>query len=139
MVKKKIAFLVLILIVKCSISQTGYPKLVLINSDTVCAVTIAQLDSINAEHINLMECRELKDSLDSQFKVCEDLVKDQKEIISSQDKEIKIQKDITGEKNKLLAIEEDRNKKLERKAKWLKLQRNILTVAVVALTGALLL
>lgn len=128
------------LLTKLSISQTGYPKLVLINSDTVCAVTIVQLDSINAEHINLLECRELKDSLDSQFKVCEDLVKDQKEIISSQEKEIKIQKDITGEKDKLIVIEEEKNKKLERKAKWLKLQRNILAVAVVvALTGALIL
>lgn len=39
--------------------QSGYPKKILLDKDTVIAITPTQLKTINIEHINYMECSEL--------------------------------------------------------------------------------
>lgn len=124
---------------KLSFCQQGYPKKLIIEGDTICGITMSQLDSINSIIVNLDECNELKDSIYSQVKVCGDLVNAQKEIISSQDKEIKIQKDIVIEKDKIINIDDTVKKRLERRVKWLKIQRAILTLLAVGLGGALIL
>lgn len=126
------------LLTKLSFCQTGYPKLAVIGSDTVCEITITQLDSINAIIVDLDECSEIKDSLCSEIRTFRQLDGVQKETILSQEKEIQIQKNIVTEKDKIISIDDSVNKKLTRRAKWLKFQRNILTLAVLVLGGALI-
>lgn len=61
--RKGILLVVCLLIAKLAICQDGYPKKVVINGDTVIAITIAQMTIINGLHISLEECREHRDSL----------------------------------------------------------------------------
>lgn len=51
-----LTFLLMSISVYC---QSGYPKKILLDKDTVIAITPAQLKTINIEHINYMECSEL--------------------------------------------------------------------------------
>lgn len=122
------------LITKSSFSQSVYPKLIVIEPDTLCAVTLAQLDSINATSVYLDECNELNDSLNSEIKTYGELVHAQKVVIAAQDKENQDLKNAIGEKDKIIKIDDDMNKRLNRKVKWIKLQRNVLSLAVVATT-----
>lgn len=51
-----LTFLLMSISVYC---QSGYPKKILLDKDTVIAITPTQLKTINIEHINYMECSEL--------------------------------------------------------------------------------
>lgn len=116
------------------ISQTNYPKKAIIGNDTVCITTIEQIKTINKVFADRTECNELKDSLHSQIKTYDELVKGQKSLIESKEKEIDIQKKIVEEKDTIITAEEEENKKNKRKIYWLKMQRNVLSVAILVST-----
>jgi len=46
-----------------SYSQTGYPRRIVYNGDTVIAITQKQMQSINLAHVSWRECIEVQDSL----------------------------------------------------------------------------
>lgn len=119
--------------INCSISQEGYPRKIVIDRDTVCAITFPQVDSVNKTFVDLDECNELKDSLYSQIDTYGKLVEGQKQVIISQEKEIDIQKNIVSEKDNIIASDEKLLKKQNRQVQWLKIQRAILSVAVLTL------
>lgn len=117
---------------KLVISQGGYPKKIVINKDTLCAITIPQVDSVNKAFVNLDECNELKDSLFAQISTYDALVNNQRATIKYQDKELDLKNKIIGEKdviiqsdaNKIKELKEEKNK-FENKIKWLKFQRTL--------------
>lgn len=133
MLKSAIMFLAFLAMINCSISQEGYPRKIVIDRDTVCAITFPQVDSVNKTFVDLDECNELKDSLYSQINTYGKLVEGQKQIIISQGKEIDIQKNIVIEKDNIIASDEKLLKKQNRQVQWLKIQRAILSVAVLTL------
>lgn len=119
---------------KFCISQEGYPRKIVIDRDTVCAITFPQVDSVNKTFVDLDECNELKDSLNSQINNYETLVEGQEKVIKSQDKEIAIQKNIVIEKDNIIASDEKLLKKQNRRIGWLKVQRTILAITTLALS-----
>lgn len=121
--------------IKLSFSQEGYPRKIIIDKDTVCAITIAQVDSVNKAFVNNDKCNEEKDSLNSQINNYETLVEGQDRVIASQGKEIEIQKNISAEKDTIIASDEKLLKKQNRQVKWLKLQRNVLAGVVALISG----
>lgn len=122
---------------KLVFSQEGYPRKVIIDKDTVCAISIPQVDSVNKAFIMNDKCKEEKDSLNSQINNYETLVEGQDRVIASQEKEIEIQKNISAEKDTIIASDEKLLKKQNRQVKWLKLQRNIFGAGAVLASGIL--
>lgn len=125
MLKYVMMFLIFLLTTRLSFSQEDYPKKVIIDKDTVCAITIPQLDSINTFIVDLDECRELKDSLNSELSTYAKLVSGQKDVIASQEKEINIQKGIVAEKDVIIDSDTKLLKKNNRQVQWLKIQRTV--------------
>lgn len=79
---------------KLSFCQTGYPKKIVIDNDTVICITTRQLTIINHNHIELMECRE-KDSLNtSLLDLCERTVQSKDSLNHILDSEISAQKEV---------------------------------------------
>lgn len=115
------------------ICQTVYPRKVVIDNDTATLISIEQTKTINKVFVDRDECNELKDSLNSQIKTYDALVKEQKNIITAQDERIEIQKKIVEEKDVIIASDEKLLKKQNRQVKWLKVQRMVLSVAVLTL------
>lgn len=126
--------------IKLSISQAGYPKKIVINKDTLCALTIPQVDSVNKAFVTRDECYELRDSLFSQIGTYDALVNNQRATIKYQDKEIDLknkiiaQKDtiIKSDENKIAELKGEKNK-FENKIKWLKFQRTIFPIAGIVI------
>ena len=119
--------------IKSSFSQDGYPKKIVIDKDTVCAVTIAQLDSINKEHIDKKECYELRDSLNSQIRNHIVYENDQRQIIINQDKELYAKNNIIQQKDVIIDSSDKLLKNQERKIKWLKFQRTFFPILGIAI------
>lgn len=120
---------------KLSISQTGYPKKVIIGKDTVCAVTVAQLDSINSTYVDLDECRELTDSLNSQIKNQDKRAVKQADALANAEHQV----DNLTYINEELTNTVDRNEKMiklkDNRIKWLKVQRVVLATVAVVVTA----
>lgn len=122
--------------IKLSISQAGYPRKIVISKDTLCAITIPQVDSVNKAFVNRDECYELRDSLFSQIGTYEALVGNQRATIEYQDKELDLKNKIIAQKdtiiqsdaNKIQELKDEKNK-FENKIKWLKFQRMLYPVA----------
>ena len=121
--------------IKLSISQQGYPRKIVIDKDTVCAITIPQLDSVNIAYVNSDQCRELNDSLNSELANYGDLVQQQKYIIASKDKELAIQKKISLTQDSIIVIDKLIIAGHDKKVNWLKTQRTILLGVCVAITS----
>lgn len=123
--------------IKSGISQDEYPRKIVIDKDTVCAITIPQLDSANKSFVEGDKCKEEKDSLNSQIKNYETLVEGQDTVIASQGKEIDIQKNISAEKDAIIASDEKLLNKQNRQVKWLKLQRTAFSAIAILASGIL--
>lgn len=120
--------------IKSGISQDEYPKKIVIGKDTLCVITIPQLDSANKSFVDGDKCNEEKDSLNSQIKNYEILTSGQEKVIQSQDKEIGIQKIITAEKDTIIQESDKIHKRMHRQIKWLRIQRNVFAGASAILT-----
>lgn len=55
---------------KLAICQTGYPKIVVFENDTVVALTRAQMKKINNVHLHYNECKETKALLEGTLDSC---------------------------------------------------------------------
>lgn len=55
---------------KLAICQTGYPKIVVFENDTVVALTRAQMKKINNLHLHYDECKETKALLEGTLDSC---------------------------------------------------------------------
>jgi len=138
--RKGILLVVCLLIAKLAICQDGYPKKVVINGDTVIAITIAQMTIINGIHISLEECREHRDSLLTTVdscrllsNLCDSTTTRLLSIISIQDTAI-------AEKTSIITAAESSNKKQQKEIKKLVTLNSILksTTGLLIITTLLL-
>lgn len=108
------------------ISQVVYPRLEVINKDTVCLILIPQLRAANVLFVKLDECNEIKDSLKSQINKYEVATKASDRLIKSQKEELEILNGITVIDDKIISDKKAELKKSKRHISWLKTQRNVL-------------
>lgn len=116
-------------------SQTGYPKKVTVNKDTVIALTPAQVKIINLKKFDLDVCNEINDSLISKIKSDSVLIVHQNLLCVSLREQISTQGKIIDNNN---AINSNLQKDLE-KAKKLynrqKIKTGVMGGISVVLTG----
>ena len=109
---------------RLSISQNVYPSKFLIGKDTVCIISISQVEKINNLYVDMDECKELNDSLNASIINYNLLASNQKALISVKNNQIAIQDSIIMEKDNIISndnkIVQEKNKVI----KLLKLQRN---------------
>lgn len=82
------------MITNLSFSQTGYPKKILIDNDTVVAITNNQLQVVNNLKVDYDECKEVVDTLKSQVSRDSILIMSQFEFIRKLSNEMDTQGDI---------------------------------------------
>lgn len=123
---------------KLVICQDGYPKKIVIGKDTLCALTIPQVDSVNKEHVKRKECNELKDSLLSQIETYDALVNNQRATLKYQDAELDTKNKIISAKDTIIKSDEnkiqelkDENNKFENKINRLKVERTVYQILAV--------
>ena len=119
---------------KLSISQTGYPKKIIIGKDTGCVITITQLDEINSTYIDLDECKELTDSLKSEINNQDKRAIKQTAALENATQQIDALKVINEERKSINENDKKMIKQKDRKIKWLTLQRNILVGVTAVVT-----
>lgn len=120
---------------KLAICQTGYPKIVVFENDTVVALTRAQMKKINNLHLHYDECKETKALLEGTLDSCKVIfaiydsmlinLKDQRNTLEEGAKESK--KVIT----EMVKMDEKKNRKIKK----LTTQNKLLKVGGVILLG----
>jgi hypothetical protein len=111
-------------------SQSEYPMLLKIDTETVCAFSLDQVDSLNVMFVNLDECLAVKDSLKKEIWQHETREARFASFINEQDKKIYLQMKITNELMKQNDTYSSLNEINKKKIKFLKFQRDGLLVAV---------
>lgn len=106
-------------------SQKTWPQIQLIDSDTVCVISIDQVKVINKTFSDKDECEEMNDSLFSQIISYVELIDKTRGLVASQDRRIEIQHTIIDKKDIIISNTEAENAKNKKKIKFLKLQRGI--------------
>jgi Na+/phosphate symporter len=124
-----------------SFSQTGYPKKIVHEGDTVIAITRDQMKKVNGVQLSLQECREINDSVmvvvdscGAAFNVFRAAEKELKERISIRDEAI-------AERNKVITEAKDLVKVQKKEIRRLRTHRTILGIssgALIAVTVYLL-
>jgi hypothetical protein len=100
-----------------AICQTGYPKIVVFENDTVVAITKVQMKKMNNLHLHYQECKETNTLLESTLDSCKAVfaiydtmlinLKDQRNILQEGAKESK--KVIS----QMVELDEKKNKKIQ--------------------------
>lgn len=124
---------------KLAICQNGYPKKVIINGDTVIAITVQQMQIMNHIHISLEECRVVDSITTGALDSCYVLTSLQNKIIEEYKDQVVIYQDAVLEKDAVIskAVITDRNQKKE--IKQLNRYNNILKGGtIIAITLAII-
>lgn len=139
MIKKGITLILFLLTSKLAICQTGYPKIVVFENDTVVAITKVQMKKMNNLHLHYEECKETNTLLESTLDSCKAVfaiydtmlinLKDQRIILQEGAKESK--KVIS----QMVELDEKKNKKIRNLTLQNKLLKagGILTLAAAAI------
>ena len=117
-------------------SQSGYPKLTLINGDTLILFTPLHVDKMNVTFLELDRTLEINTSLSEEvslFKKSHELLNKQNENLISQ---VESGKQIGVEKDYQIGIFESEIKSKDKKIKLLKKTRNLFTIGGVVVGGA---
>jgi hypothetical protein len=113
-----------------SYSQVAYPKLIKLNEDSVCVLTIGQLKKINIEFAELDFYHELSDTLKSLNRKKDFIIGKQNELISNNDSQLRIKQDIIDTQTVQVSNLKMIDKYSQRQINGLKLQRNGLAVLI---------
>lgn len=131
--KKQIALLIFLLTAVSLYSQEDYPKLTIIDNDTLVLFTPVQVDKMNLTFLQLDEQTELNQSYLGEI----DLYKENVIILTEQNNVCKeksiILTDISEEQKEQLEILTSENKKQGKKIKLLKKMRNLYGIGGVIL------
>jgi len=124
------------LIAALGISQVDYPRLITIDGDTLVAFRPKQVTKMNIVFLQLDECKELKNSIESE----NNLLMEQDSICSLQKDNLIEQQEIltriNDEKTTQVEILTEENKKQSKKIKRLKKSRTLFTLGGVILGSA---
>ena len=84
-------------LVRSGDGQSQYPLLsISATGDTLCTITLPQLQRINIKLVGLDQCGELSDSIQSALYTCEDLAKQRKDVIDKYATLVSLQDSIIG-------------------------------------------
>lgn len=84
-------------LVKAGDGQSQYPLLSINEKgDTLCTITLPQLQKINIKLVGLDQCGELSDSTQAALNTCQDLARERKDIIDKYADLVSIQDSIIG-------------------------------------------
>lgn len=124
-----------LMISQCCFSQTGYPRKILINKDTLVVLTTPQLKKVNMTFVRLDFFREMNDTLNSIISSYKTALSTQSDLNSSLQKQIDLKQTIIIQEEAVISNYKITEKKLERQMKWLKVQRNTFFVTTVILAA----
>jgi len=124
-----------LLIATVCVGQTnGYPKKIVIGTDTVVALTIAQVREVNQTYVDLDQCKEERDTLKSIVNVHEqkDVVQEQQ--VKTLQESILLRDSLVQEKEVQIGEYKDLIKKRERKIKVLRVKNFVLGIGIIGTT-----
>lgn len=117
-------------IVQLLCSQNVYPKKVVINSDTLCLITIAQVKHIDKTFLELDKQAEMNDSLASMIRMYKSAFTTSDLLEKSLRSQILLKDQSMIELDKIIDNDGRIQKNDARHIAWLKLQRNTFVVAI---------
>jgi len=100
-----------------SFSQSGYPKKIVLQTDTVIAITVKQMDRVNEIYLQNKECQESKTTMSNELNYCEQQIESimtETVILESQKEGLRGQIEVLLDKNEL---SEQEKKELEKNIK----------------------
>lgn len=137
---KLTTLLICLLTVQLSFSQSGYPKLQVIECDTVVTVTHNQAKFFAKKKYELEKCNSYADSLSNRLNKCSIVVNTQAETIEAQKADKAITDELLKKATVINTLQTSRIKKLEKVNKLLKsIVKFTSAVAVVATVTVVLL
>lgn len=128
----------LMLIAPLLFSQSTYPSKTVINSDTVCVISIEQAKEINVTYLELDQCMEVSDTLKSIIVKQNKVIGSQTKEVENLEKQIKFYNEIDKANGQIILDLKSLDKKSQSKIKWLKIQRNVVSVILLSSIGAIL-
>ncbi len=121
-----------------SFSQIGYPRIVVLGTDTVVAITKDQMKKVNGVQISLQECREINDSVMQLVDSCEQAFIVFRDAEQQLKERIEIKNEAILDRNKIIAEAKDLVKGQKKEIRRLRTHRTILGVSTAALFGTAL-
>jgi ABC-type maltose transport system permease subunit len=112
-------------------SQNDLVHKVIIGTDTGMWIPQAKIKNLNIQFARLDYFKEMCDSLKKLSYTLSLEVSHQKDLIYNYDQQISLQQKEIGNQYKEIQDYKDLDKSNQNKVKWLKLQRNVLAVAVI--------
>lgn len=134
-----ILFFLCLLIPPLAYSQNEYPKLIIIEKDTLCAITIPQVRDLNAVFNSLDEQKETNDSLRSIVSNYQVISDTHERLIKLLSDEIAAQNQIDGNRDVLMEIQEKKIAMYAKEQVRIKLTRNLEIVGLIGAATFLLL
>jgi len=131
---KRIVLISLILTVTSLYSQETYPKKLVINSDTLVAITEKHTKIINKCFIDVFYCNIENDSLRKEVKILKEVVKNDSLVITSQSLDLTKYQEIITNKGK---INETTIKELDKLKIQLEKEEKLSNTRVMVLGGSL--
>lgn len=133
-----VTFALFLLIAPLSFSQSGYPRLTIIDGDSIVAITIDQAKKINGSRVDLYECRDLLHNMTDQALILDSLYDAQKAVGTSQALEILILEDMNRNRSGIIENIQLDLKRSHRKLKAQKLLKwgGVVTGIAAGFVGA---
>lgn len=110
--------------------DNGYPKLILLDKDSLILIEINQLRFINNMKVNFDMCIEQKENLSSSIDQCKEIISLEEQKTVKNNSIIKIRESQLKDYEKIVDLIHD---KCDEEKKKIKKQRNILGISSVAL------
>lgn len=88
--------------------------------------------------VDKYECKELNDSLNSQIATQDKRAESNKKMVNSFEKQLSLQTSIISEKDKIIGNYREVFDKQQSKIRFLKLQRNVLAIVALVLSGIII-
>lgn len=120
-------------------SQEKYPSIIVVNNDTLVAISMANVDSINIAYSNLDECSEMLDIQDTHIIDLDKIIIGERSIIKKQDSVIAYNNKIFILQNDKIEYQETIIKKNNRKLKFHKNTNICCGIIILLLTSLILL
>ena len=139
MKKQLTTLLILTLMSLYSFCQTGYPRLMVIDKDTIVALTIPQLKKVNISFVKLDFQKEMNDTLNSIISSYKQAIETQKHLNASYENQISLKNGIIVEDDAIRSHSKKIELKQTRQIKWLKIQRTTFLAATAILVAKILL
>lgn len=111
-------------------SQTTYPTKLIISGDTVCAISIRQVRTINVAYVDFVFYKALSDSFRVMLKQQDFIIRESNKLTATYDNQLQIKQAVIDNSRAEISNYKILDMKSTKQKRWLKIQRNGLAVAV---------